>query len=188
MALLETKIIQVNNSPEAINSSSEERGCFGWSVQNVQVTHSQDSRTYTKGLDYVTGDLTVETTTINYATITYQRDKTMSNYERVAELERVYDWSGEQIRRLVSEIDRLKHDDGKDSDRMEGCRTYAMCIMFWPYGIYLVVKRILESRKRAEEIERNQRLIEVQLEEKSRQLEEMRRQREMAIEEAASLI
>ncbi len=81
MALMETKIIQVANDPNVINASNEEWGKFGWSVQNIQVTHSQDTKTYTKTFtDYVYGDKTVETTTINYATITYQRDKHMTNY------------------------------------------------------------------------------------------------------------
>lgn len=90
MAIIETKIIQIDNSPSTINDANEEWGHFGWVVQNVQVTHSQDTRTYTKGLDYYTGDKTVETTTINYATITYQRDKQMPNYSKLVQLEAAY--------------------------------------------------------------------------------------------------
>lgn len=91
MAMLETKIIQVENSPTTINNCNTEWGYFGWSVQNVQVTYSQDTRTYTKGwLDYQTGSKTVETTTVNYATITYQRDKHMPNYQQIVKLENDY--------------------------------------------------------------------------------------------------
>lgn len=91
MAITETKIIQVQNSPEIINNANTEWGQFGWSVLNIQITHSQNTKTYTKGLmDYYYGDKTVETTTINYATITYQRDKTISNYHKIVELEKEY--------------------------------------------------------------------------------------------------
>lgn len=88
MALTETKIIQVENSPTVINQSNENYGSFGWNVLSVQVTHSQDTKTYTKNLsDLYYGDKTVETTTINYATITYQRDKELPNRNRILELE-----------------------------------------------------------------------------------------------------
>lgn len=90
MLLAETKMIQVANDPATINQTNEEWGSFGWSVLNVQITHTQDSRTYTRGLDFFTGDSTVETTTINYATITYQRDKKMENYTQISQLERQY--------------------------------------------------------------------------------------------------
>ncbi len=92
MALMETKIVQVDNTPERINGMNEAFALFGWNVLSIQVTHSQDTRTYTKGfLDAYTGDKTVETTTINYATITYQRDKHMKNYAELCELEKEYD-------------------------------------------------------------------------------------------------
>ena len=56
MAITETKIIQVKNSPEIINNANNEWGQFGWSVLNIQITHSQDTKTYTKGLmDYIYG-------------------------------------------------------------------------------------------------------------------------------------
>ena len=55
------------------------------------MTHSQDTKTYTKTLgDMMSGDKTVETTTINYATLTLQRDKQMNNYKEILELEREY--------------------------------------------------------------------------------------------------
>lgn len=88
MGMMETRIVQVENSPEAINRSNDVWGIFGWTVLSVQITHSQNTKTYTKGiLDYYSGDKTVETTTINYATITYQRDKDMPNYKRLAALQ-----------------------------------------------------------------------------------------------------
>ncbi len=86
--MMETRIVQVANNPEAINRSNDVWGIFGWNVLSVQITHSQNTKTYTKGLmDYYSGDKTVETTTINYATITYQRDKDMPNYTRIAALQ-----------------------------------------------------------------------------------------------------
>ena len=98
MALMETKIIQVTNDPGVINSANNEWASFGWSVLSIQITHSQDTKTYSRGLDYFTGDSTVETTTINYASITYQRDKKMENYQQIAQLEREY-------QALIAEMD-----------------------------------------------------------------------------------
>ena len=104
MALMETMIVQVANDPTTINSMNNELGSFGWSVLSIQVTHSQDSRTYTRGLDYLTGDLTTETTTINYATITYQRDRKMDNYAKLVELERSYNELREELEKKVTEV------------------------------------------------------------------------------------
>lgn len=88
MAIMETKIVQVKNDPGIINYTNEEWSRWGWSVLSVQVTHSQNTKTYTDGLsDEVNNRYTVETTTINYATITYQRDKEMPNYGKIARLE-----------------------------------------------------------------------------------------------------
>ncbi|MBQ4610027.1 MAG: hypothetical protein IJN79_02535 [Clostridia bacterium] len=88
--MLETKVVQVANNPDILNRTNEIWGSFGWNVSNVQVTHSQNTKTYTSGFGHWTGDSTVETTTINYATVTYQREKNMENYERVVELENEY--------------------------------------------------------------------------------------------------
>lgn len=108
MALTETMIIQTANDPVAINSMNNEWGCFGWSVLSIQITHSQDSRTYTRGLDYLTGDLTTETTTINYATITYQRDRQLPNRLQLAALQQQYDHLRQE---LADEVARIKQDD-----------------------------------------------------------------------------
>ena len=86
--MIETKVIQVANDPDVINKVNEVWGSFGWSVMNVQITHSQNTKTYSKGLDWYTGNHTVETTTIDYATITYQRDKEMKNYAAFSDMER----------------------------------------------------------------------------------------------------
>ncbi len=143
MALLETKIIQVKNDPSSINQSNEEWGHFGWSVQNVQVTHSQNTKTYKKELFDVIRDgptpgdpfnegLTVETTTINYATITYQRDKHMTNYHELAQLESEY-WGlrikitglNEQFQDLLKNIDKVSHPEKQFEAKAEGCMTTA---------------------------------------------------------------
>lgn len=115
MAITETKIIQVKNSPEIINNANNEWGQFGWSVLNIQITHSQDTKTYTKGLmDYIYGDKTVETTTINYATITYQRDKTIPNYRKIIELEKEY----------IDIVDKLITCYDIDNSKVKGLRLW----------------------------------------------------------------
>ncbi len=93
MAVYETKVVQVRNEPEILNFTNEEYGHFGWSVQNVQVTQTQERRQISS--DYV------ETTTYNYATITYQRDRHMNNYAQITELEKEYF-------EIVDEIPRAK--------------------------------------------------------------------------------
>ncbi|MBQ2948703.1 MAG: hypothetical protein IJD94_07005 [Clostridia bacterium] len=91
MGMMETKIIQVKNDPQVINEVNEAWGRWGWSVLNIQVTHSQNTREYQDWTQYGSNQVTVETTTINYATITYQRDKGMPNYARLVQLEHEYD-------------------------------------------------------------------------------------------------
>ncbi len=151
MAILETKIIQVSNSPEIINSFNEENGSFGWSVQNIQVTHSQDTKTYTKTLwDVYSGDKTVETTTINYATITYQRDKKMDNYDRIAALEREYD-------QLAGRILQVKG-EGEHSKSIGVVLLW--CLFIWPYGLYLLFKWFKESKELAAGADDRRRRIE----------------------------
>jgi len=127
--LMETKIIQVSNSPSIINETNELWSYFGWNVQNVQITHSQDTRTYTRGLDYYTGDKTVETTTINYATITYQRDKNMPHYREFCELEREYN-------QILSEFIIAEPDQ-------HSIKKILICLFcIWPLGLYYIYKNI----------------------------------------------
>ena len=97
MAVMETKIIQVANDPDVINSVNEVWGAFGWNVLGVQITNTQNTKTYTKDLlDYVSGFNTVETTTINYATITYQRDTKTEHYSKLVGLQN-------EMERLIEE-------------------------------------------------------------------------------------
>lgn len=109
MAIMETKIIQVKNDPEIINEFNETWGHFGWSTLSVQITHSQNTKTYTEPLNYGTGIDTVETTTINYATITYQRDKAMAGYSRLTELEKEYFSSVDALKEVRHIHDTIAH-------------------------------------------------------------------------------
>lgn len=116
MALTETKIMQTQNSPEIINSLNGEMGSFGWNVLSIQVTHTQNTKTYTKGLDMLlsTGVDTVETTTIEYATIAYQRDRQMQNYAEITALEQRYFFLRNELTTKVNQIeaaDRVKFTD-----------------------------------------------------------------------------
>ncbi len=132
MALMETKIIQVDNDPDIINNSNEEWGYFGWSVLNVQVTHSQNTKTYTKGyLDYVSGDKTVETTTLNYATITYQRDKHMPNYQRLVALESEY---AGLMGEFSSAVQRAKPSMGRVLSSISPL-SWLLILFLMPFGI-----------------------------------------------------
>lgn len=99
---------------------------FGWTVLSVQITHSQDTKTYTSGLlDYYSGDKTVETTTINYATITYQRDKAMPNYTRIAALQ--------------EEAEALANEEVKSAlPGIMSAKDYGIAFGFWMAGVMLM--------------------------------------------------
>lgn len=110
MAITETKVMQTQNDPAVINNLNNEMSSFGWNVLSIQITHNQNTRTYTKGLDMLlsTGINTVETTTIEYATITYQRDRQMANYSQIIDLEREY---FEVRDELIRQIDAIEAND-----------------------------------------------------------------------------
>lgn len=86
---IETKIMRVENSESIINETNRLMGYFGWDTSNVQITNSQSSRTYSSAWDQIGGNQTqtVETTVINYATVTYQRDKNIAHRDQLCELE-----------------------------------------------------------------------------------------------------
>ena len=126
MAIMETKIIQVNNDPNVINAVNEEWGLWGWSVLNIQITHTQNTKEYQDWTQYGSNEVTVETTTINYATITYQRDKSMPNYNRIVALEHEYNSVSD---RMQSKIQALPE------PRNIGCLE----IVFLPVSIFVLI-------------------------------------------------
>lgn len=125
MAVLETKIMQVKNDEYAINNINNSMACFGWSVLNVQITHSQNTKTYSSAWDQIGGNQsqTVETTTINYATITYQRSKGLTNYRKLVELE-------SEFESVMLQIDSVKEELAKKED--VGC----LSMIIWPIFVY----------------------------------------------------
>ena len=102
MGIMETKTIQVRNDPREINAANEAFGRWGWSVLNVQITHTQNTKEYQEWYQYGSNAVTVETTTINYATITYQRDKGMKCYDRILELEQEFNVVALRIRGMFA--------------------------------------------------------------------------------------
>ena len=128
--MLETKVIQVANNPNVLNRTNEIWGSFGWNVSNVQVTHSQNTRTYTSGFGHWTGDSTVETTTINYATVTYQREKNMENYDRVVELENEY----AEIELFINKVSKRRG--------FPSLLAIIFMILIYPVGILYLVYRV----------------------------------------------
>jgi hypothetical protein len=125
MAIIETKVMRVENSDTKITEISNDLACFGWTVTNVQVTHSQNSKTYSSAWDQLGGNQsqTVETTTINYATMSLQRDKTMQNYAQIKELENEY-WA------LQREFDETEA--AFENEINEGCLMMALKLCLWP--------------------------------------------------------
>lgn len=136
MSIMETKIIQVKNSESVINESNERWGRFGWNVLSIQITHSQDTKTYSNSMTYYTGEHTVETTTINYATITYQRDKGMANYAQIAALEQEYENSAQEIAQLQASTEMWYY---------PGCFFTICLILLWPLGLAYVAYKIYQT-------------------------------------------
>ena len=135
MAVMETKIMQVENSEDVLNETNEVMACFGWNVMNVQVTHSQNTKTYSSAWDQMGGNesQTVETTTINYATITYQRNKGILNYAQIVALEKEFD---ETVNDLKFARNRAVANDDI------GCFAY----IFWPLLIYKLYCKTKSSK------------------------------------------
>ena len=155
MSVMETRIVQVKNDPAVINRSNEAWGQWGWSVLSIQVTHSQNTKTYQDGLQYGSSEVTVETTTINYATITYQRDKAMPNYIQIAQLQNEYETVEERVEEsLKSRYEKLEAlKPPEDAEYNFGCLdliiTAVLFIFYVVPGImYLRYKR--KQRLKAE--------------------------------------
>ena len=116
MSLLETKVIQVENDQNTITNTSNLMGSFGWTVLSVQVTHSQNSKDL--------GDR-VQTTTLNYATMTLQRDKHMPNYAEVVRLENEYYQYEALAREKTKEANKVRW--AGESERINtGCLLYIL--------------------------------------------------------------
>lgn len=155
MSIMETRIVQVKNEPAVINRTNEAWSKWGWSVLSVQVTHSQNTKTYQDGWQYGSSEMTVETTTINYATITYQRDKEMRNYTQIATLQNEYETVEERIEESLKsryeQLEKLK--PPADAEYNFGCLSFIIMIVLFifyivPGIIYLRYK--YKQRKKAE--------------------------------------
>lgn len=129
MAVFEMKIMQVKNDEYVINNINNAMACFGWAVLSVQITHSRNTQTYSSAWNQIGGNQlrTVETATINYATITYQRSKGLTNYQKIVELEREFEQIMQQIDYTQAELDKEEN---------IGCIT----IIIWPLLLYKIYK------------------------------------------------
>lgn len=106
--MIETKVLRVENDEDVINDVGRERICFGWTVANVQVTHSENTKTYSSVWDQIGGNRsqTVETNIVDYATVTLQRDTALTHYMELVDLEEEYDGLAEQANRLKGAINK----------------------------------------------------------------------------------
>ena len=100
--MIETKVLRIENDEDVINETSRNWGCFGWTMTNLQVTHSENTKTYSSAWDQIGGNRsqTVETTVVDYATVTLQRDTSHAHYMELVDLEEEYE-------RLVAQADNL---------------------------------------------------------------------------------
>ena len=138
--MIETKVLRVENTESSINSVGRTRGCFGWTVTNVQVTHSENTKTYSSAWDQIGGNQTqtVETNIVDYATITLQRDTAMANYMKIVDLEEEYERLANQEETLSATVEK--------GDPARSCWYY----LFWPYSL-LFFKMFGQGAKKAAE-------------------------------------
>ena len=157
MAITETRVVQVPNDPEVINASNEAWRRWGWTVLNVQVTHSQDSKvtggTTYYGEAYGVTINNVETTTINYVTITYQRDTGMTNYAQIAELQKEYDLveitvKVELDKRIVEVETMGKELDEKPRPVIVTAILTVIGLWFWIIPGVIVVRNAIRRRQK----------------------------------------
>lgn len=111
MAIKETVTIQTVNVPTTINQIHERYALFFWNALNVQVTHVRDSHLEFKDVGDAVQVSSV-TTNIEYATVTYERDKLMPYYDEVVIAEKELDACEEELnnkRKHLSDIDTKLH-------------------------------------------------------------------------------
>ena len=101
-AVLESKTVQVQNSPSAIDDANRRYGLFFWAVQSTQITDTKNT-SFTDLGDTILQK--VEHT--NYATITYTRDKTMPRYDEITAIEKELE-DKEECRASELDIPMLK--------------------------------------------------------------------------------
>ncbi len=147
MGVMETKIIQVKNDPYEINASNEAWGRWGWSVLSVQVTHSQNTREYQDWAQYGSNEVTVETTTINYATITYQRDKGMPGYDRILELEQEYNRVENRVQSQFEARREELYNAKQKLPREAGCGTVIAALFSAYFAIASLFLFLKDSKK-----------------------------------------
>lgn len=130
--MIETKVLRVENDEDVINETSHDRGCFGWTMTNVQVTHSENTKTYSSAWDQIGGNRsqTVETTVVDYATVTLQRDTAMPHYAELKALEKEYEECLEMKANVMVQAER--------SGNMSCLFT-----LFWPLS--LLFKKRMEA-------------------------------------------
>lgn len=80
---MEIKTLDVANSEE--NETIEFWSQFGWVLKSSQRVYNQDSHLENRG-----GSTYSVTNTVDFTKLVFERDKNGPNYERIAELERMY--------------------------------------------------------------------------------------------------
>lgn len=127
MAIMETVTIQTVNEPTKINQLHERYSLFFWNVLNVQVTHVRDSHLEFKDFGETVQVKSV-TTNIEYATITYERDKLMPHYDEIVRAEK--------------ELDEYETALSEKRKRLNAINTR---LRWWLWGVALGIGGWLES-------------------------------------------
>ena len=113
---LKNNFVQVENNPAVIDKVNAVAAAFGWTVKNVQITYSE----YTGSTGTASWTMefrpalapAVPGETVKYADITYQRDMDDPRYPEWVRLEREYNESLQNNRRLSAQ-------EYRDMEQME---------------------------------------------------------------------
>ena len=169
MAFYETRTIQVANDPNVIDKTNELMGEFFWEVKSQQITDRKDSHTeHTDYGSYI--EERVVTSSANYCTITYQRDKMLPHYDEVVNIERTLD--------VIHGIQNRKIPRSKSIYDYR----WLLLILFWPLGLCLILTNKMHEKTEQEKVGEQERMKEAELskypseKELMQQIEALRRQ------------
>lgn len=151
---VETKVIQVANDQKVINKVSQEAAIWGWAVQNIQITEQKivkegDSHERESFFgDKIITETEVITEHINYATITFQRDRDDLTMSKLAELELAYEAADRAM--LLNDNEQYEVEElGKILDKRDLDKRIAKYLLIgagiaFALGLFGVARTLME--------------------------------------------
>lgn len=127
MALKETITIQTVNNPKVINELHERYAVFFWNVLHVQITHDMDSHLEFRDAGFGNIEIRNAKSNVEFATITYERDKLIPYYDAIKATEAKYD----KMERI------LRMEKGLMNSIRRGFPIFLSILMYFVFGILI---------------------------------------------------